>query len=403
MTMLAVERSLDLRPVIDEGRWERATAAASDNPLLPLLQRARDRAEVLTDRAVERIIASIPSYADEKLVSREDLWLSVRRNLDLNLLVLAEHRDLNVGELSARATLGARRAQAGLAVSDLLRAFRVGYLVLWEGLTEVARDVGPETVNQLLDDAGRIWECLDRISNAVAEAYRETLVRRDVDLRRRALAFVAGLEGYPSDADETAGLARALGLDPGGPFVAAVCSEHITGLTELGAIVAEQPDRTVVVLQPGTGARLGETQLRTRIADAAPSAVGLGTTGHGLEGAKRSLAEASRAQRTAAAMGARFVCWRDNWFECLVSESRTSVEPLVADAVAELRRSEEAVETLGALVAENGNLTGAARRLHLHPNTVAYRVQRLKEISGLDVRAENGLLMAQLALALVRA
>lgn len=400
MSTLTAERSRDLRPVVDEERWERATAA-SDDPLLPLLQRARDRADVLTDRAVERIIASIPSYAAEKLVSRDDLWLSVRRNLDLNLLVLAEHRDLNEAELSARATLGARRAEAGLPVSDLLRAFRVGYLVLWEGLTEVARDVGPATVNQLLDDAGRIWECLDRISNAVAEAYRETLVRRDVNLRRRALAFVAGVESHPEDADTTAAAARVLGLDPSGPYVAAVCSEHIAGLTDLGAVVAEQPDRTVVLLQPGTGTRLGETQLRARLADAAVTAVGVGTTGYGLDGARRSLTEASRAHRAAVAMGARFVCWRDHWFECLVTEARASVEPLVADAIAELRRSDEAVDTLAALVAENGNLTAAARHLHVHPNTVAYRVQRLKEVSGLDVKAENGLLLAQLALALV--
>lgn len=403
MGSLAVERSADLRPVIDDERWQRAVErATNDDALLPLLLRARDRAEDLTDRAVARIVASIPVYADEGIVSRDDLWLSVSRNLDLNLLVLAEHRDLSDEELHARAALGARRAQAGLAVSDLLRAFRVGYLVLWEGLTEVARDVGPATVNQLLDDAGRIWECLDRISNAVAESYREALFRRDVDLRRRALAFVAGLETYPDGAADTEAAARALGIDPSAPLVAAVCGEHIAGFADHGAVVADQPDRTVVILQPGTGSRFGEAQLQARLQEALPSAAGIGTVATGLEGARRSLSEASRAFRVAQATGGGVVCWRDGWFECLVHEARASVEPLVAEAAEELRRSEDGIETLEAVVTENGNLTAAARRLHVHPNTVAYRMQRLKDVSGLDVKGQSGLLLGQLALSLVR-
>ena len=66
-----------------------------------------------------------------------------------------------------------------------------------------------------------------------------------------------------------------------------------------------------------------------------------------------------------------------------------------------LRTSEEGRETLAALVATSGNLTAAARELHLHANSVAYRLARLEESCGLEVRTRDGLLRARLALELV--
>ena len=389
--------SRDLAPVVDDDRW-RAATEAGDDPLVPLLRRAREQAQVLTDRAVERITASVPAYAET--VSREDLWLSVNRNLDLNLLVLAERRDADVEELMARATLGARRAASGLSISDLLRAFRVGYVVLWDGLTELARLEGRETVDRLLEDAGRIWELLDRISSAVADSYREAYSRRDLDTRRRSLALVAGLERYPADRDQLEDDARQLGLDVNGAFVAAVCDGHLPPLGAGGFLVVEQPDRSVVLLQPAAGARSGEIILAANLRQAGAERVGVGLAGHGLAGARRSLCEAQRAHRCAVELGADLLSWREDWFHCLVLEASESLEPLVGDAVAELQRSPDAVETVTELLTANGNLSEAARQLHLHANTVAYRLQRLQDLSGLDVRARGGLLQAQLALAL---
>ena len=36
--------------------------------------------------------------------------------------------------------LGRRRAHQGVPIDDVMRAFRVGYTVLWEGLSEIAAD-----------------------------------------------------------------------------------------------------------------------------------------------------------------------------------------------------------------------------------------------------------------------
>jgi hypothetical protein len=388
----------DLAPVVDEERWRRATTARPGDPLIALLERARAQSDDLTGHAVDRILAAIPVYRE--VVSREDLWLSVSRNLDLNLLVLAERRDVDAAELTVRAALGARRASAGLPVSDVLRAYRVGYLVLWEGLTRLARLEGHGAVDRLLEDAARIWELLDRISSAVADSYRERLARQDLDLRRRSLRLVAGIERYPDERDRTEALARELGLDAAGTFVVGVCNGHVRPFEAGGTVVAEQPDRTVVVLQPLTGMRSGETTLAQRFADEGVAA-GIGLARHGLAGARRSLVEAQIAHRAAVDVDGP-VCWRDRWFTCLAFESAASLEPLVGDAVAELRRSPDTAATIAALLAANGNVSAAARALHVHANTVAYRLQRLRDVSGLDARGPGGLLAAHLAYALAQ-
>lgn len=387
----------DLAPVVDDETWLDAVRR-TDDPLVPAIRTARERGTELTDRAVERIVASIPAYADA--IPADDLWLSVSRNLDLNLLVLVERRDITPAELAARAALGERRARAGLPISDLLRAFRVGYLVLWDGLREAAQAQGRDAVDRLLEEAGRIWDLLDRISSAVAERHRETLARQDVDTRRRSLALVAGVGRYPDERDTTEAHARDLGLDTHGPFVAAVCDGHVHRPGTGGCVVAEQPDRTVVLLQPTSGARSGEALLEARLREQGVTGIGLGLAAHGLAGARRSLAEAQRMHRCARELGRDALSWREGWFTCLVHEAAASLEPLVGDAVAELGTSADAAGTVAELLAANGNLSAAARRLHLHPNTVAYRLQRLRQASGLDVREPGGLLKAQLALAL---
>ncbi len=389
----------DLGVVVAEERWRRVVDRAADDPFLRLLVRARERADELTDRAVERISSSIAVYQDGA-VDRDDLRLSVSRNLDLNLLVLAEHRDPLEGELRDRAQLGVRRASDGLPISDVLRAFRVGYLVLWEAMTEIAQELGRDSVDRLLADAGRIWELLDRVSDAVADSYRETVAMQDADLRRCALRLVDAVTRLPAGRDEAETAARALGLDPAGAFVVAACAGRLAAIDGAQVVVADQPDRTIAVFQPRPGSTRADDLLAARLAAGSVGTVGVGQVAHGLDGAARSLAEACRLLSCARDLGAQVLRWRHDWFRCLVIEAADSLEPLVADAVTTLRASEEARDTLHALLGANGNLTATARSLHVHANTVAYRLQRLQDLCGLDVRARDGLLTARLALTL---
>ena len=58
----------------------------------------------------------------------------------------------------------------------------------------------------------------------------------------------------------------------------------------------------------------------------------------------------------------------------------------------------ELVTTLRAYLAADANLTRAARLLTVHPNTVVYRLRRIRELTGRDPRSVDELLVLFLAL-----
>jgi sugar diacid utilization regulator len=80
------------------------------------------------------------------------------------------------------------------------------------------------------------------------------------------------------------------------------------------------------------------------------------------------------------------------------------LESFTAEVLGELlegsRRTfrEPLVETLAAYFHENGSPQRTAKRLHVHPNTVTYRLKRIEDISGLDLHNYRHRLMAQVAL-----
>jgi sugar diacid utilization regulator len=70
---------------------------------------------------------------------------------------------------------------------------------------------------------------------------------------------------------------------------------------------------------------------------------------------------------------------------------------------ADRERRAEYLATLACYLRENGSPQRAARFLHVHPNTVAYRVRRIEEITGLSLDDYRDRLTAQVALEIIDA
>jgi len=51
--------------------------------------------------------------------------------------------------------------------------------------------------------------------------------------------------------------------------------------------------------------------------------------------------------------------------------------------------STEWLDTLGVYLEEGGSIQQAAKRLFIHPNTMSYRVKRIKEILGIDLQDQE--------------
>ena len=65
-------------------------------------------------------------------------------------------------------------------------------------------------------------------------------------------------------------------------------------------------------------------------------------------------------------------------------------------------QNNEFISTLEAFFEEHGNLTRTAKRLHIHRNTLLYRMDRIREISGLDLSNPETRLAVHLALRIRR-
>lgn len=138
--------------------------------------------------------------------------------------------------------------------------------------------------------------------------------------------------------------------------------------------------------------------------------VGVGDRSGSASAIARSYAQARRAVETAERFG--------NQGEVLVfeelgvyrllfqvsdpSELRDFTEQVLGALIEyDQRHNADLVRTLSVFLEHNGNLQATARQLNLHVNSVAYRMQRIEAIAGLDLEQAEHRLQAHVALKIV--
>ncbi|WP_374721440.1 CdaR family transcriptional regulator [Peribacillus tepidiphilus] len=85
--------------------------------------------------------------------------------------------------------------------------------------------------------------------------------------------------------------------------------------------------------------------------------------------------------------------------EMLFDDIRTETKKEFIDrTITELMKDKELIQTIRALFQHNLSLKKTADRLHIHINTLHYRLKKIEEISGLNPRGINDLLTLYLAL-----
>jgi hypothetical protein len=85
-----------------------------------------------------------------------------------------------------------------------------------------------------------------------------------------------------------------------------------------------------------------------------------------------------------------------------VAELRSFAEEVLGPLLEEDRRTGTGyIATLSAYFRENNSPRRAAQRLHVHPNTVSYRIRRAEEIAGLCFDVHRDRLMAEVAVEIV--
>jgi sugar diacid utilization regulator len=222
---------------------------------------------------------------------------------------------------------------------------------------------------------------------------------------------------------EVAGSARAAGGSAAalGKRVAAAI-DHFFTTRMPGAITSIREDEVVIVvpehsgrLPPAAAASRLSASCLARIRDLFPEAmitIGIGGACRDPAEIARSYDQARRAIDAVARLGRQrqVVAFEDLGIHRLLLQvpDLAELRSFATEILGELGRQErqrgaELVATLACYFRENNSPQRTARILHVHPNTVAYRIRRIQEITGLRLDTYRDRLMAQVALEILDA
>jgi PucR C-terminal helix-turn-helix domain/GGDEF-like domain len=270
---------------------------------------------------------------------------------------------------------------------------------------EVERSRGPERASEAA--VGSFLA--DVLERRVTD--RENIVARGHELGAdlSAGASVLVVRAHPLHPEEGDWRARVLSIAERG--ARGVARDLIAALVELStshtarSAHSDEPEPEFVIVVPGSDAGLA-----ARAAGAACRELETGLSGYALAVARsrpagdpvdlhRAGAEAMLAANVAVAQGDPLLAFEETGAYRLLlpamsedpAELRRFHEETVAPLVAYDEQYEtELVRTLETFLDADGNVAGTAQRLFTHRHTIRYRLERVKELSGLDVSSTDG-------------
>jgi hypothetical protein len=347
-----------------------------------------------------------------------------RASCEVNIAQILRLMSLGVGPdalvLPPEAAGWARSlVRRGITLVALLRAYRLGHAWLWDRWSQALHDriADPEELVAAQERSSAfMFDYIDLISGVLVAEYgteRERMMRSAEQLRTETVRTI--LAGGP--VDEEVATVR-LGYEPRRHHVAlrvAGRGRELRGLERAAREVAAAlgGGEPLVV---GSGAASVDVWwgAYTPPAMAALDAyvppegilVAVGRPDHGIDGFRRSHAEALEAARVAALAGeAAAAVMRYEHIELvsLLASDFPRARAFVAARLGPLAAATEPAarlrETVLAFLAANGSSTRVAKELFVHHNTVAYRVKRAEELLGRRVTDEPIELTCALSLA----
>jgi hypothetical protein len=328
----------------------------------------------------------------------------------------AIHHDIPIERVespTAALEYARRLAQRGVPANALVRAYRLGHKALLDMIVEGIHQAGADPALSL-DVFGRIsavsFRYIDWISQQVVEVYEaerdrwlenrsrvrdvriaEILEGSDIDvdvmtktirypLRKVHLALVVWFSDDVNPGNEFVRLERFLGelaehMDAGNALFVAADRVSGWGWIPLGAneIHLVERVRCFVAMQ------------------AEAPYVALGEALPGVDGFRRSHRQAQNAHRVAVAAGSsapRVTAFSDQGLSAAalmgtdISEARVWVGEVLGPLATDSDNDALLRETLRIFLHERGSYKAAAEQLHLHFNSVKYRIQRAVERRG---------------------
>jgi sugar diacid utilization regulator len=395
-----------------------------------IAQRLAAERETLARRIAECLsIVSPPASLTSDKAKLFESRLSVALELiDTFLAGLNGTEPLPPAEVERTRQVATRRVHERVSLAAFLHSTRVWGELVWDAVVASARMSEPQEREAAIQIASRLMRQVDAISSVATGAYLDEITDRGLLRRDLMDALISGAQ------DDSRRLARSLriklsdayivvvirseemhgelGRDE--PFQARVDLDRIVETTRRqfqpadGSLLAGMAHGDVVVLFPASGPndiqRVREASVT--LAQLLPPDVTVGMSAYhrGLAAISIAHAEARAAAEISDRLGlhGRVVGLEDVLVDHLLRASSLA-QGILADAMQPVveydqQHSAELIATLRAFVETRFNLTQSAGLLSVHPNTVVYRLRRVREIAGRDPHNTDDLLVLWLGL-----
>lgn len=394
--------------------------ASHDSLIKKVIGHLSEHSEEVGERLVKAYKAEIVDYRS-LLVGfiDEDVAEMARRNLITLLSWLTgeanEQRSLEEFRNSA-----VRRFRQGVSVQALLHAYRVWGQVVWD---EIARlpvcQAAPSTGFAV---AGEIMRYVNNVSLAVANSYLEE--SEDV-IQDRQLAERDALEELISGSplsDRVSSYLSRLRMEPRQQQCVLLLRRRHTAIAEphtirdsltavrrlLPADIYNRPlvglrEEEIVVILPVeeiAGSKIRETA-NELAAELDGFTVAVSRVHHGGAGVSAAYREAADTVRVADSQDhQRAYFYTDLMLRTVVERSGLK-DAILSETVSRLVEYDSThrsslVQTLQTYIAHRFNLTRTAEKLTVRPNTVRYRLKRIRDVSGRDPNQADDLILLAL-------
>jgi hypothetical protein len=285
--------------------------------------------------------------------------------------------------------LGRGELRQGRTLDSLQSAYRIGARVAWRRISAAARRHRADP-DQLAVLAEAIFAYIDELSADSVEGYAQAQREQEGERQRRRRELLSLLlRDLPAEEPELAAAAQAAGWRlprSAAPLAVAEADLARVGRRLSADALVGSVDGIGCALVTGAASRSRGDEL-ARATESVTAALGP-TVPRAELGSSWALAKATlRAAEAAALEGTSPIAADERLADLLIFESGGLAERLAESRLAPLFELTPAArgrmeETALAFVQHGGNAAAMARALHLHPQSVRYRLTRLRELLG---------------------
>lgn len=373
-------------------------AASTSDVVAEVAATVMGRLDPIANAMIERYRERIDFYRDAPEDVLEDAKEWAKASITIATGIITGALDIK-DFIDPLTDVGRRRAAQGFPLHDVLQANLIGSEVLWETVWALAPDDQADRAQIASVMMGATIELLQHAVTAVSTGYQEVAHGLVADEEHDMQSITETLAGIRKADKRHEERARLRGVDLTAIRWCLVSrSSHEDAGFDVRALrrsvkgsAVGRIGQTIIAYLPGED--LPKTSLK-------PAGVARATD------PERAFKRARATLEVATHLHRDCVCYEDVVPLAMIlggpGEEREAfvqaqLGPLLRDQL-----GEELVKTLAAYYASGQSIAAAARELYVHRHTLEYRLQRIGELLGRDLKANDDRLLLELAIAIRR-